>query len=286
MIPAIRSESCATFPCAMCWFWQGLLAVLLLSACEPSPPSSPAATSTEDTAAAPETAVRDTPRYDDGLVRFDRVPGEKGYWGQASESSLVETGVDVPMNDIGLLDNLADAARVAPFRPWALALYEHRQRNGLADDPTRFCLPPAGPRHMHAPGGFRIIQDRNFGRVYVMFGGGNRNWRVIFLDGREPPNPEEVVGTYYGYSSGRWEDDTLVVESSGFNARFWFSNGGLPHTEALRLTERFSRPDYYTLAYEVTIEDPYTYTRPWNAEWTVEWVEGGVISEQFCEDNR
>ncbi len=286
MIPAIHSKSCAAFPCAMLRLCRGLLAVLALAACEPSPPSSPPGTPPEATSAQPEAPARATPRYDDGLVRFDRVPGEKGYWGQAGVSSLVETGVEAPMNGIGLLDNLADAPRVAPFRPWALALYEHRQRNGLADDPTRFCLPPAGPRHMHAPGGFRIIQDRNFDRVYVMFGGGNRNWRVIFLDGRAPPDPAEVVGTYYGYSSGRWEDDTLVVESSGFNARFWFSNGGLPHTEALHLTERFSRPDYHTLRYEVTVDDPYTYTRPWNAEWTVEWAEGSVIPEQFCEDNR
>jgi hypothetical protein len=199
---------------------------------------------------------------------------------------LVETGVEVATNEQGLLQNVADAAEVAPFQPWALALYEYRQRNGLRDDPTRFCLPPGGPRHLHAPGGFRIVQDRNYNRVYVMFGGGNRNWRLIHLDGRTPPNPEEVVGTYYGHSVGEWQGDTLVVQSSGFNARFWFSNGGLPHTEALRLTERFTRPDFDTLKYEVTVDDPLTYTRPWNAEWTVQWVRGGEIEEQFCEDNR
>jgi len=233
---------------------------------------------------APE--ARPTPRYADGLVRLDRAPGEKGYWGRASVNSLVERGVEVSMNEHGLLANIEDAARVAPFRPWALALYQYRQRNGLEDDPVRFCLPPAGPRHMHTTGGFRIIQDRNYDRVYVLFGGGNRNWRLIHMDGREPPNPEEVSGTYYGHSTGEWQGDTLVVESSGFNARFWFSNGGLPHTEALRLTERFSRPDFDTLEYEVTIDDPLTYTRPWTAEWTVDWVEDGEIEEQFCEDNR
>jgi hypothetical protein len=136
---------------------------------------------------------------------------------------------------------------------------------------------------VHAPGGFRIIQERNYDRVFILFGGGNRNWRLIHMDGREPPNPEEVSGTYYGHSTGAWQGDTLVVESSGFNARFWFSNGGLPHTEALRLTERFSRPDFATLRYEVAVDDPLTYTRPWTAEWTVDWVEGGEIEEQFCE---
>jgi len=239
------------------------------------------------TASAADAERRPTPRYPDGTVRFDGPPGEKGYWGQASVSSLFERGANVPMDEKGLLANLEDAGKVAPFRPWAEALYRYRQQNGLADDPAeKYCISPAGPRHMHTPGGFRFIQDRHYDRVYVMFGGGNRNWRLIHMDGRTPPDPEEVVGTYYGHSTGVWQGDTLVVESSGFNARFWFSNGGLPHTEALRLTERFSRPDFHTLRYEVTVDDPHTYTRPWTAEWTVEWVEGGEIEEQFCEDRR
>ena len=226
---------------------------------------------------------RAVPRFDDGSVRLDRVTGASGYWGQASATSLVESGISVAMNEQGLLDNPDDAEKVAPFQPWALALYRYRQGNGLKDDPVRACISPAGPRHLHTPGGFRIIQDRNYNRVYILFGGGNRNWRLIYLDGRQPPDPEEVVGTYYGYSTGRWEGDNLVVKSSGFNARFWFSNGGLPHTEALHLTERFSRPDYHTLKYEVTINDPLTYTRPWTSEWTVKWVEDGDIQERFCE---
>jgi len=225
-----------------------------------------------------------TPRFADGLVRLDRLPGERGYWGRASVSSLFEKGVDVAMDERGVLANIEDAPKIAPFRPWALALYEYRQRNGLADDPVNACLSPGTPRHLHYPGGFRIVQDRNFERVYLLFGGANRNWRLIHLDGREPPNPDEVVGSYFGYSVGEWQGDVLVVESTGFNARFWFSNGGLPHTEALRLTERFSRPDFETLKYEVTIEDPLTYTRPWTAEWTVRWVPDADIEEQFCED--
>jgi hypothetical protein len=258
-----------------------LLCAAALAACDPEP-----AASTGAAAGASAPAARATPRYPDGKVRFDNEPGRKGYWGKASVSSLFEKGVQVAMDERGLLANIADAPRVAPFQPWALALYEHRQRNALKDDPVRACISPAGPRHLHTPGGFRIIQDPTYDRVYVLFGGGNRNWRVVFLDGRQPPNPEEVSGTYFGHQAGHWEGDTLVVVSSGYNARFWFSNGGLPHTEALRLTERFSRPDYGTLKYEVTIDDPYTYTRPWTAEWTVAWVDGEEIEEKFCEDDR
>jgi hypothetical protein len=260
------------------------LALLVAGACTDS--TSPAVEDgTAARAAEPDdVSARPAPRYPDGTVRLDAPPGERGYWGRASVSSLFEKGADVAMDEDGRLADIHDAGRVAPLKPWAEALYRHRQRNGLADDPARFCISPAGPRHLHTAGGFRIIQDRNYERVYVMFGGGNRNWRLIHMDGREPPQLDEVVGTYYGYSTGEWQGDTLVVASTGFNARFWFSNGGLPHTEGLRLTERFSRPDFHTLKYEVDVNDPRTYTRPWTAEWTLEWVEGGEINEQFCED--
>ena len=76
----------------------------------------------------------------------------------------------------------------------------------------------------------------------------------------------------------------MVVDVVGFNEKFWFTNGGLPHTEALHLTERFSRPDLNTLKYEVTVDDPRAYTRPWKGGWTVQWVPNEEIQEYFCED--
>jgi hypothetical protein len=230
-------------------------------------------------------APKPAPRYADGTLRLDREPGEKGYWDMPTAVSLVEDGVSVQFGANGKLANLADAAKVAPFQPWALALYKYRQQNDFADDPMKVCIGPGNPRQMMTPGGLRFIQDNNYRRVYMIFGGGNRNWRVIFLDGRTPPSPDEVVGTFLGNAVGRWEGDTLVADSVGFNTRFWFSNGGLPHTEALKLTERFSRPSHDVLEYEVTIDDPLTYTRPWKASWQLKWVPGD-IQEQFCEDGR
>src|SRR5581483_2887925 len=164
------------------------------------------------------------PRFPDGTIRFDRAPGEKGYWDSPSVSGLVEDGANVAIDAAGKLKNSADAPKVAPFQPWALGLYQYRQENGLKDDPMRDCIGPGNPRQMHTPGGVRIIQDRNYNRVYLLFGGGNRSWRVVYLDGRTPPNPDEVVGTFYGNAVGKMEGDTLVVESIGFNTRFWFSN--------------------------------------------------------------
>jgi hypothetical protein len=225
------------------------------------------------------------PRWTDGQVRLGPPPGKKGYWGTASAKALIENGAKVPMNDDGLLQNIGDAGKVAPFQPWAKALYEYRQRRLLEDDPLARCLPPGGPRQFQTPNGFQFIEQRELGRILVLLGGGNRNWRVIYTDGRPQGQPAEVVLSYYGNSVGRWEKDTLVVDSAGFNEKFWFTNGGLPHTEALHLTERFTRPDLNTLRYEVTVDDPRTYTRPWSGGWTIQWVPDQDIQEYFCEEN-
>jgi hypothetical protein len=225
------------------------------------------------------------PRWPDGQLRLGPAPGQKGYWTAAGAKTLVDsTASNVRMNDEGLLANLSDADRVAPMLPWAKALYLHRQRTLLKDDPITRCMPPGGPRQFQMPNGVQFIEQRELGRILVLMGGGNRNWRVIYTDGRPQGQAAEVVLTYYGTSIGRWEKDTLVVDSIGYNERFWFTNGGLPHTEALHLTERFSRPDLNTLKYDVTVDDPRTYTRPWTGGWTLQWVPGEDIEEYFCEE--
>jgi hypothetical protein len=230
--------------------------------------------------------VKPTPRWPDGHPRLGVVPGEKGYWASPSASSLVETTAGkIRMDNNGLLANLADAGKVAPFQPWAKGLYEYRQRTLLKDDPMLSCLPPGGPRMFQVAHGVQFLEQPERRRIFVMSGGGNRNWRLIYLDGRKLPNSEDVTPTYFGYSSGHWDGDTLVVESTAFVERFWFSNGGLPHTESLRLTEKFSRPDFNTLRYEVLVNDPGTYTRPWSSVWTLRWVADQDIQEYFCQDN-
>lgn len=248
--------------------WAAAAVATVLSACGPAKPQ-----------------VEPSPRRDDGTILFDRAKGEKGYWDMPSATSLVEAGASVAFDANGKLANPADASKVAPFQPWALALYQHRQASDFADDPMKVCIGPGNPRQMMTPGGVRFIEDRNYKRMYVIYGGGNRNWRTIYMDGREPPNPEEVNLSFLGLTVGQWEGDVLTTQSAGYNTRFWMSNGGLPHTEALKLSERFTRVSHDELRYEVTIDDPRTYTRPWKAEWTLKWVPGD-IEEQFCETGR
>lgn len=235
----------------------------------------------------PAVAAREpAPRWPDGHVRLGAAPGRKGYWGAPSVRALIErSAATVRVNNDGLLANLADVDKVAPFQSWARAVYERRQQTRLKDDPLGRCLPPGGPRQFQLPEGFQFVEQPEVGRILVLLGGGDRNWRVIYTDGRPLGQAAEQVPSYYGTSVGRWERDALIVESVGYNEKFWMTAGGLPHTEALRLTERFTRPDAATLKYDVTVDDPRTYTRPWSGGWTIRWIADREISEYFCEEN-
>ena len=231
-------------------------------------------------------AGKAAPRWADGHPRLGAVPGEKGYWAYPSTASLVETTAgNIRMNANGLLANIADAPKVAPFQPWAKGLYEYRQRTLLKDDPMVSCLPPGGPRMFQVAHGVKFLEQPDRKRIFVMSGGGNRNWRLIYTDARPVPNPEDESPTYFGYSTGKWEGDTLVVNSAGYAERFWFSNGGLPHSESLKLSERFTRTDFNTLKYEVTVDDVGAYTRPWSSSWTLQWVPNQEFEEYFCQDD-
>jgi hypothetical protein len=240
---------------------------------------------------APDAAAqRPAPRWSDGTPRLGAPDSSDGYWGYPSKTVLVQDGAGVAMNASGLLEDIDAAARVAPFQPWALGLYEHRQRRGLRDDPLFLnCKPPGAVRQFQSPYGVELIEDRERERIFVLIGSGNRNYRIIYLDGRAQVGQvrgDDDNPLYYGRAVGRWEGDTLVVSTTGFNEDFWFTNGGLPHTDQLSLTERFSRPDFATLRYEVTIDDPGAYTEPWSSSWELRWVEGEELPDYFCQDNR
>jgi hypothetical protein len=238
------------------------------------------------TAARAAAPAAPAPRWPNGHVRLGAAPGHTGYWGVAASHALVDsTAGRIAMNADGLLTNLSDADRVAPFQPWAKALYLHRQQTRLRDDPLGRCMPPGGPRQFQMANGFQFIEQPELGRILVLHGGGDRNWRVIYTDGRPLGQQADVVQSYYGYSVGRWQTDTLVVDSVGYNERFWMAAGGLPHTEALHLVERFTRSGMNTLKYEVRVEDPRTYTRPWSGGWTMPWVADKDLQESFCEEN-
>jgi hypothetical protein len=216
--------------------------------------------------------------------------GVQGYWAYPSSTALMESGVNVQVAPDGILRNIADAPKVAPMQPWAQGLYAHRQSRYLQDDPTfQNCKPPGGPRQFQLPEGVQLVEDRARQRIFVLIGGGNNNFRIIYLDGRDPVGQvggDDDNPLYYGRSVAKWDGDTLVVNTSGFNEDFWFTNGGLPHTDRLRLTERFSRPDFDTLRYDVTVDDQGAYTRAWSSGWTMRWVADRDMPRHYCQENR
>ena len=235
-----------------------------------------------------EVQDRPVPRWQDGLPRLGAAPGEEGYW-VPDTTVMMEEGVNVAMTSYGLLNNISDAGKVAPFKNWALKLYEFRQQNFLRSDPSFVeCRPPAGPRKFQAPFGLQLLEDKDWQRIFVVAGGGNQDWHLIYTDGRGintgfPVDNDNVL--YYGRNVAQWEGDTLVINSEGYNEKFWLT-GGLPHTTMMKVTEKLSRTDFNTLHYEVTIDDPGAYTRPWSMNWNLIWREGGDPPEYFCQDNR
>jgi len=244
----------------------------------------------KDTAPVPPDVARPTPRWPDGVPILGAVDASGGYWGYPTKTALEQDGAQVPMDAYGLLKHLSDAPKVAPFQPWALALYEDRQKRDLRDDPLYLkCKPTSGVREFQSPLGVQFIADRRRQRIFVLVGSGDRNYRILYLDGRKPVGQvggDDNNPLYYGRSVGQWKGDTLVIQTTGFNEGFWFTNGGLPHTSMLHLTERFSRPNYDTLHYEVTVDDPGAYTKPWTASWDLRWVGGEDLPTYFCQDNR
>ena len=234
------------------------------------------------------TAVSDgpsepAPRFPDGTVNLGPPPGGKGFWG--SGGSIFGQGRNTLETNLTLEE--------VPLHPWAKAIHEYRDETNGKDDPHARCFPPGGPRQFQTPNGFEFIQQPELDRIIIVFGGGPRSWRVVYTDGRPlPPATEDRIPTYFGYATGRWEGDTLVVESTGYNEKFWFHRGGLPHTDRLHLTERISRPNFNTLQIEVTVDDPGAYTRTWTGGFVVPWTfnnwdgtEGGEIHEYLCQDN-
>ena len=170
-----------------------------------------------------------------------------------------------------------------PYLPWTEAMYEYNKATNVAYDPQGFCLPPGGPRALGTPYPAEFIQQD--GRIVIIFEGGAHVWREIHMDGRPLPDPEELVPTYFGYSVGRWEGDTLVIDTAGFNEKTWLNFGGYMHTDELRTEERITRPDRNTLHYEATITDPGAYTEPWTIAWDTEWAEGQELAEYICQEN-
>ncbi|SRR5712691_1066421 len=166
------------------------------------------------------------------------------------------------------------------FQPWAEALYKHRLDTHGKDDPQAYCVLSGVPREHVVPYPFKIL---NTNGMLVILYEALHSYRQIFMDGRalpKDPNP-----TWMGYSIGRWEGDTLVVESAGFVDNNWLDNGGHPGTEAMHLTERFRRRDFGHIDLQITIDDPQAYTKPWSVNLELTLTPDTELIEYVCNEN-
>jgi hypothetical protein len=171
-----------------------------------------------------------------------------------------------------------DKKRAAEFLPAAQATFDQRRANNLKDSPNARCLPPGLPNMEFDQ--HKIIQSH---KELVILYEPRTMFREVFLDGRElprDPNP-----SWMGYSVGHWEGDTLVVDVIGLTDRSWIAFAD-PHSESLKLTERFRRMNFGTMEMEITVDDPETYAKPWTFKASLKLIPDTELLEDVCENEK
>jgi hypothetical protein len=167
-----------------------------------------------------------------------------------------------------------------PYQPWARELFEKRRANDSRDDPTASCVVGGVPRSDFVGYPLKVLQVP--GMVVILYEAVHA-YRQIFTDGRKLP--ADMSPAWFGYSIGRWDGDTLVVDTAGFNDNVWLDNAGRPATGQLKVTERFIRRDLGRMDIEVTIDDPKAYTRPWTTTQSLVFQPDTELLEYICNEN-
>src|SRR5262249_55654501 len=186
---------------------------------------------------------------------------------------------------IGLVGNVAQDVRIEDVQPWARSVARERLSSLGKDAPMARCLPPGLPSLNAFPVILaRVVQAPAL--IVIVYSGGGTNdvVRTIFTDGRELP--KDPTPTWMGYSIGRWEGDTLVVDTVGFNDRAWLDFNGHPQTESLHISEHFHRRDVGHMEYEMTLDDPKVFTRTVSLTMDKVLVTDSAVEETVCENEK
>jgi hypothetical protein len=179
----------------------------------------------------------------------------------------------------GLGRGAAGPCTQVPYMAWTRAVSADRRRMQL--EPHTRCKPSGGPRQWLTPYGAEFIEFPEAKIAYIFDIGGPHTYRTIYMDGRQ--HPATLAPSFYGHSIGRWEGDTLVVDSVGFNEGFWIDRGQLPHTSQLHLIEKYTRTALDTMRYELTIDDPGAYTSTFTGVSNLRWENGTELFEYVCQ---
>ena len=214
------------------------------------------------------------PRTPDGKANLS-APVPKAPDGKPDLSGMWRGPEDKWFRDLG------NAGAEIPMLPWAAALYTQRKENLQKGHPSERCLGHGVTDYDTSATIRRFIQTPN---IFAMLFEGYNHYRQIFLDGRPLPPPTQP--SYMGYSIGRWEGDTLVVETNGLNDQGWLDMNGHPQTEMTRITERFRRRDFGHIDLQLTVDDPSAYTQPWTANLRLDYVPDEELIESICENEK
>ena len=219
---------------------------------------------------------KNVPRTADGKVDMaaparrtaDGHPDLSGFWMPADNvKHLLDLAADLKPGDV-------------PFQPASEALYKERVETNGKDHPGVRCLPSGIPEKENIPDGLKVVQTPD---VTIFLYESRTIYRQVFTDGRS--FPKDPTPTWMGYSVGNWEGDTLVVETRFQNGKTWLDMKGLPASDATRIIERFSRPTIGRINIDVTIDDPKSYTKPWNVKLAWRLVPDTDLIESICEEN-
>src|SRR3984893_11485977 len=211
----------------------------------------------------------------------DGKPDLTGLWQRARGTARQRTG----NAGLAMGPNLADFMRpgetIPPMLPAAEALHKERQANFMADRPSSRCLPHGIPDQMLIGVPLKIVQ--NPGLTLILYEEFAR-FRQIFTDGRDHPPVSNPA--WLGYSIGKWDRDTFVVDTRGFNDRSWLDDSGRPPTAPLQPIERFHRRDFCHMDVEVTIDDPGAYTKAWSFPMQFQFLADTEMIEDVCDNEK
>jgi hypothetical protein len=216
----------------------------------------------------------------------DGKPDLSGIWHAANPNrcvpgsgAFIECGSEIGGSPLGgnLGRNLPGGL---PYQPHAAQLAKARRADDRRDDPHVRCLPDNPPRAWTLPHLTRAIHTPTLlALLYEV----NAMYRQIHIDGR--PLPTDPTPGWNGYSTARWDGDTLVVQTAGFRDDLWIDTGGSPMSDVAKMTERIRRPNYGTLDIELTIDDPKNYTRPFTVNLTQNIELDTELIDEFCTEN-
>jgi hypothetical protein len=214
------------------------------------------------------------PRLRDGTPNL-KAPAPKTADGKPDFSGIWRTPTGK------YLANLAADGIQVPMQPWAARVYKERQENHGRDRPSAACLPHSVTDFDAHNTPRKVIQTPG---VLVMLYEGYHTFRQILTDGRALPT--ELEPAWFGYSVGKWEGDTLVVDTRGIHEKTWLDDAGHPHSEALHIVERFRRIDFGHMAVQITIDDPKAYSKPWTVSFGWELLPDTELLDWVCENNK